>query len=120
MLAFQSMLGELIQLIQIYIGKKLAGKIPDRQPFVFGLFKQCLVLWYMFKQILAFGHFTIFRAVVINNDPGKPDYILIFSVFFYQVKQDILIHSNKKRPYVHLQAKSLFIIIFCYASGKTL
>jgi len=63
----QGMLDKLVKLIEIEIGKKLAGKIPHGQPRICFRMKEAFVRWQMLQQLFIAFYNAVFYRIIKNN-----------------------------------------------------
>jgi len=88
------MLYELIQTVQIDICKELAVQIPDGKAHVLRCMEQGL-MWRNFLQTFGIApKEIILRAVVKDQDSGKPEGILILDLAGNQGQKDLFVYGG--------------------------
>ncbi len=103
--AFQCMLHELVKLVQIDIGEKLAGIVADGQTGAPSRVEKGLVAGYLFKQIMSPLFDRVFGRIVEDDDAHEPDDLRPFFPTADNVVEDLLVDGHEKRPDVQVHEK---------------
>ncbi len=94
-MAFQFMLDQLIQCIQIDIGEKLAIEVANRQAPVGGRIEQGLVRRNTRQQGRISPQHDLLGTVMEHQQPGEPESVAIINLRGQQPKQNVLIDGHE-------------------------